>query len=127
MPKVVYVGGLPEDVREREVEDLFHKYGRIVDIDLKVPPRPPAFAFIEFEDSRDAEDACRGRDGYDYDGYRLRVELAHGGSRRSRGRDDGRSHGRGRSEGTISRRTDYRVLVTGLPSSASWQDLKVCG
>eukprot|EP00958_Prasinococcus_capsulatus_P025039 scaffold4079_cov392-Prasinococcus_capsulatus_cf.AAC.2 len=124
MPKVVYVGGLPEDVREREVEDLFHKYGRIVDIDLKVPPRPPAFAFIEFEDSRDAEDACRGRDGYDYDGYRLRVELAHGGSRRSRGRDDGRSHGRGRSEGTISRRTDYRVLVTGLPSSASWQDLK---
>ena len=27
---------------------------------------------------RDAQEAVRGRDGYDYDGYRLRVELSHG-------------------------------------------------
>lgn len=32
----VFVGGLPMDIREREVEDLFHKYGRIRSIDLKV-------------------------------------------------------------------------------------------
>jgi RNA recognition motif-containing protein len=35
----IYVGNLPEDIREREIEDLFYKYGPIVDIDLKVPPR----------------------------------------------------------------------------------------
>ena len=29
--------------------------------------------FLQFEDSQDAEDAIRGRDGYDFDGYRLRV------------------------------------------------------
>lgn len=29
--------------------------------------------------NRDAEDAVKARDGYDYDGYRLRVEFPRGG------------------------------------------------
>jgi len=29
--------------------------------------------FLQFEDARDAEDAIRGRDGYDFAGNRLRV------------------------------------------------------
>ena len=37
------------------------RYGRIVDIDLKSPSRPPAFAFVDFDDYRAAEDAVRGR------------------------------------------------------------------
>jgi hypothetical protein len=32
----VYVGNLPDDVRRSEVEDLFAKYGRIRDIDIKM-------------------------------------------------------------------------------------------
>jgi hypothetical protein len=40
------------------------QYGRIVRIDLKIGARPPAFAFVEYADPRDAEDAVRGRDGY---------------------------------------------------------------
>ncbi|GFY90549.1 similar to SERINE-ARGININE PROTEIN 30 [Actinidia rufa] len=123
LSRTVYVGNLPGDIREREVEDLFHKYGRIVDIELKTPPRPPGYAFVEFEDYRDAEDAIRGRDGYDFDGHRLRVELAHGG-RGSSSVDRYSSYSGSSSRGGISRRSDYRVLVTGLPSSASWQDLK---
>ncbi|XP_057503087.1 serine/arginine-rich splicing factor SR30-like isoform X2 [Actinidia eriantha] len=123
LSRTVYVGNLPGDIREREVEDLFYKYGRIVDIELKTPPRPPGYAFVEFEDYRDAEDAIRGRDGYDFDGHRLRVELAHGG-RGSSSVDRYSSYSGGSSRGGISRRSDYRVLVTGLPSSASWQDLK---
>ncbi|XP_019428258.1 PREDICTED: serine/arginine-rich-splicing factor SR34-like isoform X3 [Lupinus angustifolius] len=128
--KTIYVGNLPGDIREREVEDLFIKYGHIAHIDLKVPPRPPGYAFVEFEDSQDAEDAIRGRDGYDFDGHRLRVELAHGGrgNSSSRGGDRYNSRSNGRGEGGrgggISKRSDFRVLVTGLPSSASWQDLK---
>ncbi|TYG87348.1 hypothetical protein ES288_A13G207100v1 [Gossypium darwinii] len=121
--RTLYVGNLPGDTRLREVEDLFYKYGPIVDIDLKIPPRPPGYAFIEFEDPRDAEDAIRGRDGYDFDGYYLRVELAHGGRRPSSSVDRHSSYSGSSSRGP-SRRTDYRVLVTGLPSSASWQDLK---
>ncbi|XP_023644629.1 serine/arginine-rich-splicing factor SR34 isoform X2 [Capsella rubella] len=134
--RTVYVGNLPGDIREREVEDLFSKYGPVVQIDLKVPPRPPGYAFVEFDDARDAEDAIHGRDGYDFDGHRLRVELAHGGRRSSDdsrggfnggGRGGGRGRGDGRGDGGSrgpSRRSEFRVLVTGLPSSASWQDLK---
>ncbi|KAK9136876.1 hypothetical protein Sjap_007470 [Stephania japonica] len=134
--RTLYVGNLPGDIREREVEDLFYKYGPIIDIDLKIPPRPPGYAFVEFEDTRDAEDAIRGRDGYNFDGHRLRVELAHGGRGHSSSLSRHSSHSGGGSRGGVSRRTDYRVravcnclvafavLVTGLPSSASWQDLK---
>ncbi|VAH78787.1 unnamed protein product [Triticum turgidum subsp. durum] len=123
----IYVGNLPGDIREREVEDLFYKYGRIVDIDLKIPPRPPGYAFVEFEDPRDADDAIYGRDGYDFDGYRLRfisqVELAHGGRAQSYSYDRPSSFSNGR-RGGVSRRSDHTVMVDGLPSSASWQDLK---
>ncbi|KAL8207739.1 hypothetical protein R6Q57_007151 [Mikania cordata] len=123
--RTLYVGNLPGDIREREVEDLFYKYGPIVHIELKVPPRPPGYAFVEFEEARDADDAIRGRDGYDFDGHKLRVELAHGGRGNSSFKDRYSSHSSGRGgRGGVSRRSDYRVLVTGLPSSASWQDLK---
>ncbi|KAF0887820.1 hypothetical protein E2562_004041 [Oryza meyeriana var. granulata] len=121
--RTIYVGNLPGDIREREVEDLFYKYGRIVDIDLKIPPRPPGFAFVEFEDPRDAEDAVAGRDGYNFDGHRLRVEPAHGGRGHGSSYDRPSNFGGGGRRG-VSRHSEYRVLVTGLPSSASWQDLK---
>ena len=114
----VFVGNLPIDIRESELDDLFYKYGRIRDIDIKHPNRPPAFAFITFAYERDAEDAARGRDGYNFDGNRLRVELAKG----SRGSD--RDGGRGDKGGRVQRRSDYGVVVTGLPRGASWQDLK---
>ncbi|MFS7996755.1 putative RNA recognition motif domain, nucleotide-binding alpha-beta plait domain superfamily [Helianthus anomalus] len=124
--RTLYVGNLPGDIREREVEDLFYKYGPIAHIELKVPPRPPGYAFVEFEEARDADDAIRGRDGYDFDGHKLRVELAHGsqGSSSYKDRYSSHSSGRGGRGGGVSRRSDYRVLVTGLPSSASWQVLK---
>lgn len=49
----IYVGNLPDDVRVRDIEDLFYKYGKIVDIDLHDRPRKgPPFSFVEFEDER---------------------------------------------------------------------------
>ncbi|XP_004302384.1 PREDICTED: pre-mRNA-splicing factor SF2-like [Fragaria vesca subsp. vesca] len=121
--RTIYVGNLPGDIRMREIEDLFIKYGPIVDIDLKIPPRPPGYAFIEFEDPRDADDAIYGRDGYNFDGYRLRVELAHGRCGYSSS-DRFSNYSRSSSSRGAPRRSEYRVLVTGLPASASWQDLK---
>eukprot|EP00960_Hanusia_phi_P026846 746504-Hanusia_phi.AAC.2 len=38
-----------------------NQYGRIRDIEVKTPNRPPAFAFVSFENYHDAEDAIRGR------------------------------------------------------------------
>ncbi|KAK6919189.1 hypothetical protein RJ641_015093 [Dillenia turbinata] len=34
----IYVGNLLSDIKEWEVEDLFYKYGCILDIELKIPP-----------------------------------------------------------------------------------------
>ena len=47
----IYVGNLPPDVRTRDVEELFEKFGRIQFIDLKTRRGPP-FSFVEFEDPR---------------------------------------------------------------------------
>lgn len=77
----------------------------------------------------DADDAVKARDGYDYDGYRLRVEFPRGGgpgSYRGNNRNDRSRDGGGRmgGRGPPAKRSQYRVMVTGLPGSGSWQDLK---
>merc|ERR1712212_1084597 len=98
----IYIGNLPANVRNADVEDLFEKYGRITECDLKLPRNGdgPAFAFVQYEDPRDAADAIRGRDGYRIAGQKLKVQhpLPKGGngfSDRPRGRFSGRGRGRG--------------------------------
>ncbi|KAF1746223.1 hypothetical protein GCK72_022676 [Caenorhabditis remanei] len=122
----VYVGNLPSDVREKEIEDIFHKYGEIRNIDIKSRSRDsPAFAFIQFDDRRDAKEAVRARDGYEFDGKRLRVEFPRGQGPRGPGgrptRDNGSRFGR---NGGPPKRSNYRLIVEGLPRSGSWQDIK---
>ncbi|MBN3318896.1 SRSF1 factor, partial [Atractosteus spatula] len=120
----IYVGNLPPDIRTKDIEDVFYKYGAIRDIDLKNRRGGPPFAFVEFEDPRDAEDAVYGRDGYDYDGYRLRVEFPRSGRGTGRGGGGGGIGAPRGRYGPPSRRSEYRVIVSGLPPSGSWQDLK---
>lgn len=47
----IYVGNLPPDIRTKDIQDLFHKFGKVNFVDLKNRRGPP-FAFVEFEDSR---------------------------------------------------------------------------
>uniref|UniRef100_A0A0N4U7T1 Splicing factor, arginine/serine-rich 1 n=1 Tax=Dracunculus medinensis TaxID=318479 RepID=A0A0N4U7T1_DRAME len=125
----VYIGNLPPDIRQRDLEDLFYKYGHINFIDVKLTRGAP-FAFIEFDDPRDARDAIRGRDGYEMDGCRIRVELTRGvgprgpGGRPLYGRDDRDRDRRPPPRGPPMRRSGHRVVVSGLPPTGSWQDLK---
>ena len=51
----VYVGNLPSNIDERDLEDIFYKYGDISDVDLKIPRYGTGgtpFAFVEFHDPR---------------------------------------------------------------------------
>ena len=110
-------------MRTKDIEDIFYKYGKIKYIDLKNRKGPP-YAFVEFEDSLDAKDAVESRDGYNFDGHKLRVEFQKG----ARGGGGGGA-GRGMSErssrsGPPTRRSENRCIITGLPTTGSWQDLK---
>lgn len=63
---------------------------------------------------RDADDAVHARDGYDYDGYRLRVEFPRGQGPSNYRSGGGRGSGsRGSNRGPPNRRTNHRVVVTG--------------
>jgi len=78
----VYIGDLSHGTAKHELEDAFCKYGPLRNV--WVARNPPGFAFVEFEDPRDAEDAVRAMDGQRINGRRVRVEMSHGKSRRSR-------------------------------------------
>lgn len=94
----VYIGNLSEGSSKIDVESAFGKYGPLRNV--WVARNPPGFAFVEFDDPRDAEDAVRGLDGTRIAGSRVRVEMSHGRTRRGggyspRGRDRGDRFGGG--------------------------------
>ncbi|XP_063240686.1 RNA-binding protein 1-like isoform X1 [Bacillus rossius redtenbacheri] len=113
----VYVGNLGSSASKHEIESAFSKYGPLRNV--WVARNPPGFAFVEFEDPRDAEDAVRGLDGTRMCGTRVRVEMSSGRSRRGGGGRRGsaptrysrsrsprrRSHSRSRSRSRSPRRS----------------------
>ena len=122
----VYCGGLPAAITEEQLTELFGKFGKISNIEIKNPPRPPAFAFIFFDVKEEADKAIAELHGSEMEGLKLRVELSVSkGPKALRedrdGRDGGgRDGGGGRGGG----RTNFRVIVSGMPPQVSWQDLK---
>ncbi|XP_023539917.1 serine/arginine-rich splicing factor RS31-like isoform X1 [Cucurbita pepo subsp. pepo] len=84
--KPIFVGNFGYDTRQSELERAFAKYGRVDRIDMK-----SGFAFVYFEDERDADDAIRGLDNmpFGHDRRRLSVEWARG--ERGRHRDGSKS------------------------------------
>ena len=117
----LFVGRLPSDTRHRDLESLFSKYGRLTRCDIK-----RGYAFIEYEDQRDADDALRAVDGVRFLGERIVVEWAKGGRRTEEcfkcgrlghwarscpltgGSRDGRNGGRDRSRSRDRRRGSDR-------------------
>lgn len=71
----VYIGNLPDTCSQKEVENEFEKFGKILSCELKKTVSGTAFAFMEFEDARDAQDAIKEKDGTEYMGRRIRVET----------------------------------------------------
>ncbi|XP_066592076.1 serine/arginine-rich splicing factor 7-like [Prorops nasuta] len=79
----VYVGDLGSRATQDELQREFSYYGPLKNV--WVARNPPGFAFIQFEDGRDAEDAVRALDGRTMCGRRVRVELSNGKRMRDRG------------------------------------------
>uniref|UniRef100_U5EUP1 Putative catalytic step 2 spliceosome n=1 Tax=Corethrella appendiculata TaxID=1370023 RepID=U5EUP1_9DIPT len=97
----VYVGDLGSNASKQEIEDAFGYYGPLRSV--WVARNPPGFAFVEFEDARDAEDSVRGLDGRTICGRRARVELSTGKSARRGGDSGSRSSGGGYRESRSDR------------------------
>ncbi|KAK9682976.1 hypothetical protein RND81_10G110400 [Saponaria officinalis] len=92
----VYVGNLDPRVNERDLEDEFRVFGVIRSV--WVARRPPGYAFVDFEDPRDAKDAIHELDGKN--GWR--IELSHnsrGGGGGGRGAPGGGGGGGGGGRG----------------------------
>ncbi|XP_028394188.1 serine-arginine protein 55-like isoform X2 [Dendronephthya gigantea] len=128
----VFLGRLPYRIRESDIERFFKGYGRIRDINVKT-----GFAFVAFEDYRDADDAVHDLNNKDLLGERVTVEHAkpdrsrgyrggggssYGGDRRDYGRRDGGNSFRDRYGAPYN--TEWRVIVDNLSTRAGWQDLK---
>ncbi|KAM6947796.1 serine/arginine-rich splicing factor 3a isoform 2-T2 [Lycodopsis pacificus] len=96
----VYVGNLGNNGNKTELESAFGYYGPLRSV--WVARNPPGFAFVEFEDPRDANDAVKELDGRHMCGCRVRVELSNG-EKRSRSRGHPPSWGR-RPRDDVSRR-----------------------
>jgi len=97
----VYVGNLGNQGSKIELERVFSYYGNLKNV--WVARNPPGFAFVEFEDPRDAEDAVQALDGRTICGVRARVEMSSGMSRRGGDRSSGGRRYDDRDDGRRSR------------------------
>ncbi|XP_074041798.1 uncharacterized protein [Leptinotarsa decemlineata] len=103
----VYVGGIPRNTEEWDLEDFFKGYGRIREILIK-----RRFAFVEFDGSRNAKDAIYELDGKKLLGVRVTVDVARG---EPKGRDRWSA---GRSKYGTSIRTKHSLLGSGSSRSS---------
>ncbi|KAJ7217129.1 hypothetical protein GGX14DRAFT_602148 [Mycena pura] len=118
MSRRLYLGRLGPDVRSEDVSKLFEGYGGIVDCRVMT-----GFGFVEFENSKDAEDAVTNFNGKSFMGSNIVVEFA----KESRPRREP-AYNSDRSFSSRSRRPPgIRLVVSGLSRDTSWQDLKDFG
>jgi len=71
----LYIGHLSDRTRESSLRAAFGKFGPIRSVDLK-----NGYAFVEYDEKLDAEDALKALDGTDLDGSNITVQVSHASS-----------------------------------------------
>ena len=100
MSSNLYVGNLPFDVTEDDLQDLFTAQGPVVSAKVitdRETGRARGFGFVEMEQSEDAQKAIDALNGQDFKGRNMTVNIA-----KPRENRDG---GGGRGGGGGSRRS----------------------
>jgi arginine/serine-rich splicing factor 7 len=85
-PKL-FVANISSRVTRGDLEDKFDRYGKIINVQLRDGRDRERFAFVEYDDVRDAEYAYDKLQGYEFFGRELRIEYSKG-SRRDRERNE---------------------------------------
>jgi len=111
----VYVGRIPYRATERDLKKFFRDYGKIAEIIMK-----NGFAFVDFEEVPDAEEAVKDLNGKELMGVSLSIDIARG-----------TPHGRDRynyvpppSSKSSSSRRAHRIIVENLSSKVTSRELK---
>ena len=97
----IYVGNLPYDVSDSDLQQLFEKYGTVASARVvmdRATGRAKGFGFVEMNDRAEAEKAIAGANGYDMGGRALRVNESQPKPPRSEGGGGGGYRG-GNSRG----------------------------
>ncbi|XP_067929746.1 serine/arginine-rich splicing factor 7-like [Watersipora subatra] len=78
----LFIGRLSRRTRTADVEEVFERYGRLSRCDVKYG-QDTAYAFVDYDNDRDAEDAVKSENGRKLLGATMVVEWSKGFSRRS--------------------------------------------
>jgi len=119
----IYVGSLAFRAEERDLYDVFDKYGSVKDVRIitdRDTGKSRGFAFVEYTCKRDMEDAIKGADGRDIAGREIKCHKANprgeggrggggggGGGGYGGGRDRDRGYGGGGRDGGRDRDRGY--------------------
>ncbi|XP_041352431.1 RNA-binding protein lark-like isoform X2 [Gigantopelta aegis] len=68
----VFIGNMPDTCRKTDLEEMFSKYGEIVECDIV-----KNFGFVHFADPTCAKTAVDNLNGIQFQGTDLKVELSH--------------------------------------------------
>ena len=72
----VYVGNLPADVSKQQLEELFSQLGDVLNIWINQKYKALTYAFIGFNDSDTANEACKRFDNYELDFFKIKVRRS---------------------------------------------------
>ncbi|GAV00630.1 hypothetical protein RvY_11453 [Ramazzottius varieornatus] len=112
----LYVNGVSDDVRSDDLRNMFEKYGKVMDVYVPLDfytRRSRGFAYVQFENGHDAEEAMYYLDRKKLSGRNLEIQFAQGDRKTPydmKSRERRRRHGDrdGRRSVDRRRRTDRR-------------------
>jgi RNA-binding protein 4 len=72
IPTKLFIGNLPIGCDQRELYNLFAKYGKVLECDIIKD-----YAFVHFADPNEAKQAVENLDQYRFKGVNIKVQLSH--------------------------------------------------
>jgi len=123
-PNRIWMGGLDADTRESDIEGFLKDFGKLKEVYLK-----KMYAFVEFEDEQDAEDAVKELNDKTLMGKNVKLEFTNrkryeDRSSRSKSPPRGRGRERGEGGGRGAPEVYYRLKIKNLTTRFDWRELK---